>query len=171
LNQRFSRPHLDRLARAGGALLNTAVNGFDLMRFLTGAGRVPGRADRAAVTGITEDEVVALVRLGRPIRRSTTRTTAGAADASNHARGDRAPRALPRAGAGQESLGPVPAVPRWPWHWLPSWMPCSTGTHALHGRDGLQAVRMVEPPPVRGGRRRGLPLSEVRTASGGRATR
>ncbi len=158
LNQRFEptdRVWIDRPG-PGGALLNTAVHGFDLMRFLTGA--EPESMDaqvEAVVTARTEDQVVVLVRLlPGPILATldNARTTAGRSGRieivgeQGQLWGDHVHRGLFRVrGREQESLGPVPAVPtvaatlsafvdavldRTP-------IPCTA-------EDGLQAVRMAE---------------------------
>jgi len=66
LNQRFeptTRDWIDTPGR-GGAILNTGVHGFDLMRYLTGAEAVSVMAEsEAAVTRRTEDEFACIVRL------------------------------------------------------------------------------------------------------------
>jgi myo-inositol 2-dehydrogenase/D-chiro-inositol 1-dehydrogenase len=66
LNQRFeptTRDWIDTPGR-GGAMLNTGVHGFDLMRYLTGAEAVSVMAESGtAVTRQTEDEFACIVRL------------------------------------------------------------------------------------------------------------
>jgi myo-inositol 2-dehydrogenase/D-chiro-inositol 1-dehydrogenase len=66
LNQRFeptTRDWIDTPGR-GGAMLNTGVHGFDLMRYLTGAEAVSVMAESGrAVTLQTEDEFACIVRL------------------------------------------------------------------------------------------------------------
>jgi len=66
LSQRFeptSRSWIDTPGR-GGAILNTGVHAFDLLRFLTGAEIVSVQANVArVVTTHTEDEFIAIVRL------------------------------------------------------------------------------------------------------------
>jgi len=66
LNQRFeptARDWIDTPGR-GGAMLNTGVHGFDLMRYLTGAEAVSVMAESGnAVTRRTEDEFACIVRL------------------------------------------------------------------------------------------------------------
>jgi len=66
LSQRFeptTRDWIDTPGR-GGALLNTGVHGFDLMRYLTGAEAVSVMAEtETTVTRRTEDEFACIVRL------------------------------------------------------------------------------------------------------------
>ena len=158
VNQRFEptdRVWIDRPG-PGGALLNTAVHGFDLMRFLTGS--EPASVDalvETVVTARTEDEVVALVRLvPGPILATldNARTTAGRSGRieivgeRGQLVGDHVHRGLFRVrGRDQESLGLVPAIPTVAAA-LSSFVdavldgtpvPCTA-------EDGLQAVRMAE---------------------------
>jgi myo-inositol 2-dehydrogenase/D-chiro-inositol 1-dehydrogenase len=176
LNQRFeptARTWIDRPG-PGGALLNTAVHGFDLMRFLTGAEAVSLDAQtEAAVTRHTEDEAVALVRLAPgPILATldNARTTAGRSGRielvgeRGQLWGDHVHRGLFRVhGREQEDLGPVPAVPTVALA-LAAFvdavldgtpMPCTA-------EDGLQAVRMVEAARLSAQSGRRILLSEVR---------
>ena len=158
LNQRFEptdRVWIDRPG-PGGALLNTAVHGFDLMRFLTGteAESIDAQVETVA-TARTEDEVVALVRLAPgPILATldNARTTAGRSGRieivgeRGQLWGDHVHRGLFRVrGRDQESLGPVPPVPTVA-ATLAAFVdavvdgtpiPCTV-------EDGLQAVRMAE---------------------------
>ncbi|HEX5043897.1 MAG TPA: Gfo/Idh/MocA family oxidoreductase [Candidatus Polarisedimenticolaceae bacterium] len=158
LNQRFEptdRAWIDRPG-PGGALLNTAVHGFDLMRFLTGAEAQSVDAQvEAVVTVRTEDEVMALVRLvPGPILATldNARTTAGRSGRieivgeQGQLWGDHVHRGLFRVrGREQESLGPIPAVPTVAATLSAfvdavldgSPVPCTA-------EDGLQAVRMAE---------------------------
>jgi len=158
INQRFEptdRVWIDRPG-PGGALLNTAVHGFDLMRFLTGAEAHSIDAQvETVVTARTEDEVVALVRLvPGPILATldNVRTTEGRSGrieiVGEHGQlwGDHVHRGLFRVrGREQEDLGPVPSVPTVP-ATLAAFvdalldgtaMPCTA-------EDGVQAVRMAE---------------------------
>ena len=158
LNQRFEptdRVWIDR-AGPGGALLNTAVHGFDLMRFLTGAEPVSLDAQvEAVVTARTEDEVVALVRLTPgPILATldNARTTAGRSGRieivgeEGQLWGDHVHRGLFRVrGREQESLGPVPAIPTVA-ATLAAFVDAvlDGGLVPCTAEDGLQAVRMAE---------------------------
>lgn len=158
VNQRFEptdRAWIDR-AGPGGALLNTAVHGFDLMRFLTGAEPVSVSAEVASVvTRETEDEVVALVRLEPgPVLGTldNARTTAGRSGRielvgeRGQVWGDHVHRTLfSIEGRRQTDLGrvePAPTVPATLRAFVDAVvrgaeMPCSA-------RDGAVAVRMAD---------------------------
>ena len=145
LNQRFEptdRPWIDEPGR-GGAILNTGVHGFDLMRFLTGCEVVSIYAEAAAVvTRRTEDEVVAVMRLepgGVLATLDNARTTQGRsgrieiAGERGQLRGDHVHRDLHRLeGRHATSLGPIP--------------PAATVAEAL--RAFVRAVARGEPPPI-----------------------
>jgi myo-inositol 2-dehydrogenase/D-chiro-inositol 1-dehydrogenase len=121
LNQRFeptTRDWIDTPGR-GGALLNTGVHGFDLLRFLTGAEAVSVVAESNAVaTSRTEDEFACIVRLepgGILATLDNARTTRGRSGrieiAGEHAqlRADHALRTFARIeGRTETSSGPVP---------------------------------------------------------------
>jgi myo-inositol 2-dehydrogenase/D-chiro-inositol 1-dehydrogenase len=158
LNQRFEptdRVWIDRPG-PGGALLNTAVHGFDLMRFLTGAEAESIDAQvETVVTARTEDEVGALVRLvPGPILATldNARTTAGRSGRieivgeQGQLWGDHVHRGLFRVrGRDQESLGPIPAVPTVA-ATLSAFVDAvlDGSPVACTAEDGLQAVRMAE---------------------------
>ena len=158
VNQRFEptdRVWIDRPG-PGGALLNTAVHGFDLMRFLTGS--EPASVDalvETVVTARTEDEVVALVRLvPGPILATldNARTTAGRSGRieivgeRGQLVGDHVHRGLFRVrGRDQESLGLVPAIPTVAAALSAFVDAVLDGTPVpCTAEDGLQAVRMAE---------------------------
>jgi myo-inositol 2-dehydrogenase/D-chiro-inositol 1-dehydrogenase len=158
LNQRFEptdRVWIDRPG-PGGALLNTAVHGFDLMRFLTGAEPVEVDAQVAAiVTTRTEDEVVALVRLEPgPVLATldNARTTAGRSGRieivgeRGQLVGDHVHRGLfLLAGRAQTSLGVIPPVPTVAATLQAFVDAVLDGTPvACTAEDGLAAVRMAE---------------------------
>lgn len=158
LSQRFEptdRPWIDRPG-PGGALLNTAVHGFDLMRFLTGAEATAVDAQVAAiVTRHTEDEVVALVRLEPgPILATldNARTTAGRSGRieivgeRGQLVGDHVHRGLFRLlGREQTSVGVVPPVPTVAAALSAFVDAVLDGTPVpCTAEDGLQAVRLAE---------------------------
>ena len=175
LNQRFEptdRGWIDRPG-PGGALLNTAVHGFDLMRFLSGAEALSIDAQvETVVTERTEDEVVALVRLAPgPILATldNARTTAGRSGrielVGEHGQlwGDHVHRGLFLVrGREQESLGPVPAVPTVAATLRAFVDAVLDGTPVpCTAEDGLQAVRMVEAARLSAAGGRRVLLSEV----------
>jgi predicted dehydrogenase len=158
LNQRFeptTRGWIDTPGR-GGALLNTGVHGFDLMRYLTGAEAVSVIAEvHAAVTRDTEDEFACVLRLepgGILATLDNARTTRGRSGRIEIAgdlaqiRADHALRTFARIeGRTEISSDPVPerytvdAA-------LESFVACvRDGTPPpITARDGLAAVELVE---------------------------
>jgi len=124
INQRFeptSRSWIDTPGR-GGAILNTGVHAFDLLRYLSGAEIVSIQAAAArVVTSQTEDEFAALVRLepgGILATVDNARTTEGrsgrveVAGAKAQLRADHVHRELYRIEGRQRiDLGSFPAVP------------------------------------------------------------
>lgn len=123
INQRFeptSRPWIDTPGR-GGAILNTGVHGFDLLRFLTGLEPASVVAETSRfVTRDTEDEFAAVFRLepgGVLATVDNARTTRGRsgrveiAAEGGQIRGDHIHRTLVRIdGRYERDLGPVPPV-------------------------------------------------------------
>ena len=124
INQRFeptARPWIDTAGR-GGAILNTGVHAFDLLRYLSGAEIVSVQAASArVVTSQTEDEFAAIVRLepgGILATVDNARTTAGrsgrveVAGERAQLRADHVHRELCRIeGRRRIDLGSFPAVP------------------------------------------------------------
>lgn len=158
LNQRFeptTRDWIDTPGR-GGALLNTGVHGFDLMRFLTGAEAVSVVAEsNAAVTRRTEDEFACVVRLepgGILATLDNARTTRGRSGrieiAGEHAqlRADHVLRTFSRIeGRTETSSGPVPGR-----HTVDVTLQTFVASvrdgspPPITARDGLAAVELVE---------------------------
>jgi predicted dehydrogenase len=158
LNQRFeptTRGWIDTPGR-GGALLNTGVHGFDLMRFLTGAEPVSVMAEsNAVVTRRTEDQFACIVRLepgGILATLDNARTTGGRSGRIEIAgelaqlRADHALRTFVRIeGRSEISSGPVPER-----HTvnvaLEAFVGCVRDGNPppITARDGLAAVELVE---------------------------
>jgi predicted dehydrogenase len=158
INQRFEptdRVWIDRPG-PGGALLNTAVHGFDLMRFLTGAEADSIDAQvETVVTARTEDEVGGAGAPGprphpghprqRAHHRGTERTDRDRGRARPALGRPRASGPLPcaRARAGGSRPGAVRAHGAGHARRLRG-CPARRDRHALHGRGRVQAVRMAE---------------------------
>lgn len=172
LSQRFeptTRSWIDTPGR-GGALLNTGVHSFDLLRHLSGAEIVSVRAVSSAVlTTRTEDTFAAIARLepgGILATIDNARTTAGRsgrieiAGQSGQLRADFIHRELARLeGRARVDLGPVEGAPTVR-RALEAFAAClSSGTPMpVTASDGAAAVRAVE-AAARSAAQDGLPVS------------
>jgi predicted dehydrogenase len=158
LNQRFeptTRGWIDTPGR-GGAILNTGVHGFDLLRYFTGAEAESIVAESASiVTRRTEDEFACVVRLepggilGTLDNARTTRGRSGRIEVvgeRGQVRADHVLRTFARIeGRAETQLGPIPSH-----HTvnttLARFVECvRDGTPPpITAEDGEAAVRMVE---------------------------
>ncbi|HZN53936.1 MAG TPA: Gfo/Idh/MocA family oxidoreductase [Candidatus Polarisedimenticolaceae bacterium] len=155
ISQRFeptTRGWIDTPGR-GGAVLNTGVHAFDLLRFLTGASIDSMHAlGGSAVTRRTEDQFVAAMRLMPGDILATVdnaRTTQGRtgrieiACERGQVHGDHVHRELVRIeGRERISLGPVPSVPTVPAA-MRAFVACLSSGAAppVTAEDGAAAVR------------------------------
>jgi len=176
INQRFepsSRKWLDDPA-AGGMFLNTAVHGFDLMRYLTGLepGRIYAEA-RCGLTQRTEDQLVATVVLSPGGVLATldnvrsTRSRSGRVEMVGEAGqlwGDHVHRTFERLhGTVRTDLGPVPVEPTLPAA-LRSFVDGLVAERApeVGIEDGVAAVEMVVAAKRSADERRPVHVSELR---------
>jgi myo-inositol 2-dehydrogenase/D-chiro-inositol 1-dehydrogenase len=169
----FTRAWLDRPG-PGGVLANTAVHGFDLMRFLTGAEPVTVQAELgAALTRDTEDQIAAVVRLepgGILATLDSSRATRGrsarieVAGDGGQVAGDHVHRTLHRIrDRGLVDLGPVPERPT-VLAVLRSFTECLAAGRPpeVTAADGRIAVEMVEAARLSAATGRRVSLGEVR---------
>jgi myo-inositol 2-dehydrogenase/D-chiro-inositol 1-dehydrogenase len=176
INQHFetdTRPWIDEPGR-GGALLNTAVHGLDLLRLLTGAEPVSVLAETGrALTRRTEDILAVVVRLdpggilGVVENARSTDARSGRIEVvgpRGMIRGDHIHRTLHRiVGRETEDLGTVPVshtVPRT----LQAFVECLGEGRPMPvtARDGRIAVEMVEAARLSAEEGRRVTLEEIR---------
>lgn len=168
------RPWLDDPA-SGGVLRNTAVHGFDLLRYLTGLEplEVSCQASRRG-TARTEDLAFVIVRLGdRGVLGSVRNARTSAARSGRIEivaergilEGDHVHRTLRRiVGRDVADLGPVPASPTLP-ATLGAFVACVADGQPppVTAQDGAIAVRCVEAAQTSAATGRVVRLEEVRS--------
>jgi myo-inositol 2-dehydrogenase / D-chiro-inositol 1-dehydrogenase len=175
INQRFDpagRGWLDEPG-PGGVLLNTAVHGLDLIRFLTGreVESVTAEVGRAE-TVRTEDQAAAVLRLegGVLATLDNCRATAGRSGRIEIAGdrgqlvGDHVHRTLVRyEGRRAENLGPVPQRPTVP-EVLRRFVACvAEGAPVpVTARDGLAAVELAEAMRISAAEGRRVRVADLR---------
>jgi myo-inositol 2-dehydrogenase/D-chiro-inositol 1-dehydrogenase len=176
LNQRFeptTRDWIDTPGR-GGAMLNTGVHGFDLMRYLTGAEAVSVMAEtEAVVTDRTEDEFACIVRLepgGILATLDNARTTGGRsgrieiAGERGQIRADHVLRTFARIEGRSETLE-QPVAQRYTVDLtLEAFVGCVRGATPppITASDGLAAVELVEACAISARLGRRVLLDEIR---------
>ncbi len=158
INQRFEPLHRSWIDTPGpgGILVNTAVHGFDLLRFLSGSEPVSVQAETGrAVSERTEDQLAAVVRLepgGILATLDNSRATAGrsgrieVAGERGQVTGDHVLRTLRRVrGRDEIELGPLPDSPTVP-AVLRHFTECleQRRTPEVTVADGVAAVEMLE---------------------------
>jgi myo-inositol 2-dehydrogenase/D-chiro-inositol 1-dehydrogenase len=176
LNQRFeptARDWIDTPGR-GGAMLNTGVHGFDLMRYLTGAEAVSVMAEsETAVTRRTEDEFACIVRLepGKILATlDNARTTEGrsgrieVAGERGQLRADHALRTFARIEGRTEVLSDTVPERYTVDEALRAFVECvrDGAPPPITARDGLAAVELVEACSISAELGRRVLLDELR---------